>query len=128
MRSVRRAGTRPEQLLHAALREAGIEFETHDRTLPGTPDIVIRNGRLAIFVHGCFWHRHEGCRRATTPRSHTEYWTAKFADNIERDRRKVALLEASGWSVAIVWQCEIEQDAAAVAHGILQQLKLRQTS
>jgi len=118
MRAVRRQDTRPERMLQSALRALDLSFALNARDLPGTPDIVFREVRVAIFVHGCFWHRHAGCRRATMPRSNIEYWRAKFAANVERDRRKLAELERLGWRAVVFWQCEIEEDATCAAQRV----------
>jgi DNA mismatch endonuclease, patch repair protein len=75
--------------------------------LSGRPDKVLSGRRLAIFVHGCFWHRHEGCARTTAPKANNAYWTQKFAENIERDARKTSELRQAGWNVMVVWECEI---------------------
>lgn len=112
MRKVRGKDTKPELRLRKALHAAGIRFRLHEKRLPGRPDIVLPGRRLAIFVHGCFWHRHEGCRRTTTPKSNTAYWTKKFVENVERDKRKARQLRQAGWDVRIVWECEILDDAA----------------
>jgi DNA mismatch endonuclease (patch repair protein) len=118
MQAVRRSGTGPELALQCNLRRLRLRFSSHPRNLPGTPDIVFRRRRVAVFVHGCFWHRHKGCRLATMPRSNVAYWEAKFAANQERDRRKVLELKKLGWRPIIVWQCEIEADACRVAQRI----------
>lgn len=90
------------KLLHAL----GLRFRLHRRDLPGSPDIVLPGYRKVIFVHGCFWHRHLGCRYATTPKTRQDYWVPKFAANVERDARKQAQLEELGWHVLVVWECE----------------------
>lgn len=110
--------TAPEMRLRRALRASGIGYRLHARDLPGRPDIVFRGARLAVFVHGCFWHRHPGCRKATDPKSNADFWREKFRRNVERDRRSLDLLMAAGWSVGVVWECELSHDgdvAAAVA-------------
>jgi DNA mismatch endonuclease (patch repair protein) len=122
MRAVRQYETGPERVLHHALRTAGLRFSKNYRNLPGSPDIVFRRDKLAFFVHGCFWHRHEGCPRSTTPRSNRQYWLAKFAANVERDKRKIAELRKLGWKVIVLWQCEIESDAAAAARRVIRTL------
>lgn len=108
MRRVGRRDTRPEMRLRRALWARGLRYRLHATDLPGTPDLVFRGPRVAVFVHGCFWHRHEGCRRATTPKTNREYWVQKFERNVERDRRKEAALRDRGWSVVTVWECEAE--------------------
>jgi DNA mismatch endonuclease (patch repair protein) len=118
MRAVRRRNTGPERLLQRGLRRLRLRFSKKSRDLPGSPDIVFRKSRVAVFVHGCFWHRHKGCPLATTPRSNIGYWRAKFAANMERDRRKVSELKRLGWKVIIVWQCEIEADADKAAQRV----------
>jgi DNA mismatch endonuclease (patch repair protein) len=107
MRRVRGKDTKPETRLRKALHAAGVRFRLHDRRLPGRPDVVLPGRRLAIFVHGCFWHRHEGCARTTTPKANNAYWTQKFAENVERDARKAGQLRQAGWTVRVVWECEI---------------------
>lgn len=114
MRAVRRMGTGPERDLERALVSAGLHFAKNDRSLPGSPDFVFPQARVAVFVHGCFWHRHRNCKLATMPRSNLDYWRAKFAANKRRDRAKTAALRRLGWRVLAVWQCEIERDCHAV--------------
>jgi DNA mismatch endonuclease, patch repair protein len=109
MRRVRQAGTKPELWVRRLLHAMGFSYRLHRRDLPGRPDIVLPSRRAAIFVHGCFWHRHQGCSRATTPKTNTEYWLPKFADNAARDSRVVSALEAAGWRVRVVWQCETDR-------------------
>jgi len=118
MRSVRRTNTAPELALRRALFRLGLRYQINRRDLPGTPDIAFVGAREAIFVHGCFWHRHENCKLATTPKSNTDYWNRKFAENVARDARALASLKAIGWHAVVVWQCEIELDVNHVASGI----------
>lgn len=106
MRSVGRKDTGPEIVVRSLLHRAGFRFRKNVKSLPGTPDIVLPKYRTVIFVHGCFWHRHEGCRRATKPASRREYWDAKLARNVERDRQKAARLQEAGWNVVTIWECE----------------------
>lgn len=106
MSRIRGRDTGPEIAVRKALHAAGYQFRLHRRDLPGTPDIVLVRQRIAVFVHGCYWHRHEGCRNATTPGTRTDLWQAKFAANVERDARKTAALEAAGWKVVVIWECE----------------------
>ncbi|MGX5729937.1 very short patch repair endonuclease [Pseudoxanthomonas beigongshangi] len=106
MRSVRRRNTKPELVVRKILFELGYRYRLHKRELPGTPDIVLPPLRLAIFVHGCFWHRHANCKYASTPTTNREFWTSKFENNVARDLQKEASLRSLGWSVEIVWECE----------------------
>ena len=109
MRAVKRANTAPEIIVRQVLHALGIRFRLHRRDLPGSPDVVLPRFRTVIFVHGCFWHRHPDCRYTTTPKTRLEYWLPKFAANIERDLRKEAQLQALGWRVLLVWECETKQ-------------------
>jgi DNA mismatch endonuclease (patch repair protein) len=105
-------------MLQSGLRRLRLRFSKNSRDLPGSPDIVFRASRVAVFVHGCFWHRHKRCPLATTPRSNISYWRPKFAANLERDRRKLSELKRLGWKVVVVWQCEIEADVGKAAQRV----------
>jgi DNA mismatch endonuclease (patch repair protein) len=105
MSGIRGKNTRPEVRLRRELHAMGFRFRLHDRRLPGRPDIVLPKWRVAIEVHGCFWHRHEGCRYATTPATRPEFWQEKFATNVARDLRTREKLQDAGWRTAIVWEC-----------------------
>ena len=98
--------TAPELAVRRLLHRLGYRFRIHRRDLPGTPDICFPGRRKAIFVHGCFWHRHEGCRRTTTPMTRTSFWNEKFQRTVERDRANLRNLGELGWDVLIVWECE----------------------
>ncbi|WGF90312.1 very short patch repair endonuclease [Marinivivus vitaminiproducens] len=113
MQSIKRAGTTPEMRVRRALFAAGHRYRVNVRGMPGTPDIVLSGRHLAIFVHGCFWHRHEGCRFATTPRTRAEFWQDKFARNVARDADKRRLLEDDGWRVVEVWECAVKDGSFA---------------
>lgn len=112
MRSVPRSSTKPEVALRRRLHAKGFRYVLNRRDLPGSPDLVLPRWRAAVFVHGCFWHRHSGCRRATTPKTRTQFWTSKFARNVERDREVEDALRAAGWRVAVVWECELNVEQA----------------
>jgi DNA mismatch endonuclease (patch repair protein) len=109
MRSIRKSNTTPELTVRALLRELGIHYRLHAKELPGRPDIVIRQQKKAIFVHGCFWHQHSGCRLAKKPSARPEYWLPKFARNQARDRITLAALDRLGWDTLVVWECELER-------------------
>lgn len=108
MRQVKGRDTRPERIVRSLLHRMGYRFRLQRDDLPGKPDIVLPRFKTVVFVNGCFWHRHPGCKRATTPASNVDYWQTKFARNVERDARNQAELEKMGWRVAIVWECELK--------------------
>ena len=111
MASVGREDTRPEMLVRRELHRLGFRFRLHDARLPGKPDLVLRKHSAVIFVHGCYWHRHEGCRYATTPATRREFWLGKFAANVQRDLRDQAALRTEGWRVFVVWECVLRRDS-----------------
>lgn len=113
MQRVKQKNTAPEKIVRSLLHRLGYRFRIHRKDLPGTPDIVLPSRRVAIFVHGCFWHGHD-CRRGRAPSSNLEYWGPKLASNRERDSRKAAALAAAGWRVVVVWQCELDDEFALV--------------
>lgn len=106
MAGFRSKDTKPEMLVRRTLHKLGYRFRLYRRDLPGKPDIVLPRHRLAILVHGCFWHQHEGCRDARMPRTRQDYWSAKFRRNLERDQETAAALTALGWRVAVIWECD----------------------
>jgi DNA mismatch endonuclease (patch repair protein) len=113
MRGNRKTGTRPEMVVRRLLHAMGYRYRLHAKDLPGRPDVVFRKRRLAIQVHGCFWHQHEdpACPLRSKPRSNSGYWDAKLARNVARDREAQARLTAMGWRVEMVWECECRNTA-----------------
>ena len=109
MAAIRGKDTAPELAVRRILHAMGLRFRLHRKDLPGRPDIVLPKHRTVVFVHGCFWHRHEGCRYTTTPKTRQEFWQTKFATNVERDRRNRTDLRQLGWRVIVVWECELRQ-------------------
>ena len=107
MSGIKGANTKPELMLRRALHKRGFRFRIHDRRLPGRPDIVLPKWRVVIEVRGCFWHRHEGCPKATTPATNVDFWQEKFLLNVKRDKANCDALLADGWRVLIVWECAI---------------------
>lgn len=107
MSRVRGKDTRPELRVRSYLHAAGLRYVLHDGRLPGKPDLVFPSRRIAIFVHGCFWHGHEGCRKATIPATRTDFWRDKIEANKSRDARVRSELEAAEWGVVVVWECSL---------------------
>lgn len=105
MSGIRARNTKPEILVRKALFAAGYRFRLHRKDLPGVPDVVLPGRKIAIFVHGCFWHQHAGCHYAKLPATRPEFWKKKLGANIVRDRRTIEALHAAGWRVLVVWEC-----------------------
>lgn len=123
MSRIRGANTKPELAVRSMLHRMGYRFRISNKTLPGRPDIVLPKYRAVIFVHGCFWHRHQGCKYAYTPKSRLDFWGRKFEGNVMRDKNNLSLLKKTGWLPLVVWECEIKHNADAVlvrVSGILQ--------
>jgi DNA mismatch endonuclease (patch repair protein) len=106
MSRIRGKDTMPERLVRSAAHRLGLRFSLHRKDLRGSPDIVFSKHRTVIFVHGCFWHRHVGCRRSSIPASRKSFWRAKLAGNVRRDVEAAAALRALGWRVVVIWECE----------------------
>jgi DNA mismatch endonuclease Vsr len=110
MARVRQRGTAAELIVARSLRSLGASYRVNVRKLAGSPDFANRTRKWAVFVHGCFWHHHVGCKRATVPKSNNKFWREKFLANRMRDRRAVLNLRRSGYQVAVIWECEIGDD------------------
>lgn len=109
MRRVRSKDTTPEIRVRRALHARGFRYRLHHPDLPGKPDLVLSRFRTCIFVHGCFWHGHEACKKASVPKTNTEFWVKKFSRNRDRDLKMRTLLEGIGWRVVTVWECQTEK-------------------
>ena len=103
--------TKPEEIIRKYLFSRGYRYRKNDSRYPGKPDVVLPKYHTAIFVHGCFWHRHPGCRYATTPATNSEFWQKKFDQNVARDKKVQEQLKADGWNVIVVWECELFRKA-----------------
>ena len=114
MSRIRGVDTKPELIVRRALHARGYRYRLHGRALPGRPDLVFRKRRAVVFVHGCFWHRHDGCAKSRLPKSRAEYWRAKFESNVERDQRNERSLAGDGWRVFVAWECEVEKDETLI--------------
>lgn len=108
MSRIRGKDTKPEIAVRKMLHAAGFRFRLHVKELPGKPDIVLPKWKTVVFVHGCFWHRHEGCKDTTTPKTRTDWWLEKFNKNVANDLKKRRDLEDAGWKVLVVWECEVK--------------------
>lgn len=110
MRAIRAKDTAPEMAVRRLLRQMGFPgYRLHRKEVPGKPDIVFLGRRKAIFIHGCFWHQHSGCKIARMPQSRLDYWGPKLARNVSRDAANLSALEQSGWTVLVLWECEIKR-------------------
>lgn len=107
MASVRGRDTKPEMAVRRYLHAKGLRFRLHRRDLPGRPDLLLPSRRVAVFVHGCFWHQHPGCKRARLPQTRADFWREKLEGNVERDAAALEELEANGWTTLVVWECEV---------------------
>lgn len=110
MATVRQRDTKPEKIVRQVLHSLGLRFRIDNRDLPGSPDIANRKRKWAVFVHGCYWHRHAGCRLATTPRRNAEFWQAKFDRNINRDAARLDDLRSRGYECLVIWECETRDE------------------
>lgn len=110
MSRIRSKDTSPERLVCSILHRMGYRFRLHSRDLPGNPDIILPRYRTAIFVHGCFWHRHKGCKFAYTPKTRVSFWLQKFQNNVARDKAVKRKFEKSGWKLLTIWECMLQNE------------------
>lgn len=106
MRGVKSVDTKPEMLVRCAMHRLGYRFRLHKKDLPGKPDIVLPRHHLVVFVHGCFWHQHTGCKDGRIPSSNTDFWVRKFSATQTRDAKHIAALQELGWRVEVIWECQ----------------------
>lgn len=118
MSRIRGKDTKPEMLVRRLVHGMGYRYRLHTKDLPGRPDLVFRPRRKAIFVHGCFWHQHEGCSRNTIPATRRDFWRRKLDENVQRDRRNATALRENGWRVLVIWECETKGDIRCLARTI----------
>lgn len=118
MGKIRGRNTKPELVVRSLCHTMGLRFRLYREDLPGTPDLVFPKHRLCLFVHGCFWHRHPGCKYASTPKTRLDFWLPKLERNVERDREAAEALRAQGWRVEVIWECEIKK-----THGLQSKLQ-----
>lgn len=123
MSRIRSSNTKIEVEVRSWLFKEGFRFRKNDKRYPGKPDVVLPKYKTVIFVNGCFWHRHEGCKYATTPKTRTDYWIDKFNRNIENDKKHKKQLEEMGWNVIVVWECELKKNFEDTMNKIVDCLK-----
>ncbi len=107
MSRIRSKNTKPELIVRKVLHNSGIRYRLHARNLPGKPDLSNKSKNFAIFVNGCFWHQHKGCKRASIPKSNTDYWIPKLEKNVNRLRENLETLDTMGYRTAVIWECEV---------------------
>lgn len=124
MSIVRSKDTKPEMLVRKSLHAMGYRYRLHVKELPGNPDIVLPKYHIVIFIHGCFWHQHPGCNKASLPKTNSEFWKQKLYANVNRDHKVCQKLEISGWNIITLWECEIERNIQAIISQVNRQLKM----
>ena len=126
MSRIKNKNTKPEEIVRKFLFSNGFRYRQNDKRLPGHPDIVLPKYKTVIFVNGCFWHGHEGCKYFVWPKSNEEFWRKKIGSNIERDEKNVSALEQLGWRVLIIWECDLKNDQIETLNNILVKLNSNQ--
>lgn len=116
MSRIKDRDTKPEMIVRSTLHKLGYRFRLHSRTLPGKPDIVMAKHKTVIFVHGCFWHRHDNCKFAYSPKTRIDFWQQKFLENIDRDVQVKLSLEKAGWRILVIWECQTKNIDRLRAH------------
>ena len=120
MAAIKGKDSKPEIIVRRYLHKLGYRFRLHRKDLPGKPDIALPRFKTVIFVHGCFWHRHEQCRNSVMPKSNVSFWRKKLGGNVARDRMNVELLKEQGWKVLIIWECEVKNEI--FLHNLVKQI------
>ena len=123
MSRIKGKDTKPEETVRKYLFSQGFRYRKNDKRLPGTPDIVLPKYKTVIFVNGCFWHGHEGCKYFVWPKNNAEFWHKKIRDNVLRDQRKVQALDLLGWKVIVVWECKIKSDKENTLKNLMKEIK-----
>ena len=123
MSRIKGKDTKPEETVRKYLFSQGFRYRKNDKKLPGTPDIVLPKYKTVIFVNGCFWHGHEGCKYFVWPKNNAEFWHKKIRDNVLRDQRKVQALDLLGWKVIVVWECKIKSDKENTLKNLMKEIK-----
>jgi DNA mismatch endonuclease (patch repair protein) len=122
MSQVKGKNTTPELIVRKYLHKNGLRYSLHKKDLPGKPDIVLSKYRTTIFVNGCFWHGHEGCKKARLPKTRTEWWERKMASNKQKDKKNKTALKREGWNVIVIWQCKLQKNPSVILRRLLNQI------
>lgn len=122
MSCIKGKGTKPEEIVRKYLFSQGFRYRKNDKRLPGTPDIVLPKYKTVIFVNGCFWHGHKGCKYFVWPKNNAEFWKKKIEDNISRDRKKAETLKDQGWKVIVVWECDLKHNFVFSMQNLVDQI------
>ena len=123
MSQIKGKNTKPEEMVRKYLFSQGLRYRKNDKRLPGSPDIVLPKYKTVIFINGCFWHGHKGCKYFVWPKSNEDFWKNKIETNIARDKKKIDALEALGWKVIVVWECELKRDKIKTLDSLIERLK-----
>ncbi len=127
MSRIHAKGTKPEETVRKYLFSKGFRYRKNDPRLPGKPDIVLPKYKTVVFVNGCFWHRHEGCKYFVWPKNNAEFWRKKIMSNVERDNRNYSELKEKGWSVVVIWECELKDRRSETLSSVVESLELLAT-
>lgn len=127
MSRIHAKGTKPEETVRKCLFSKGFRYRKNDPHLPGKPDIVLPKYKTVVFVNGCFWHRHEGCKYFVWPKNNAEFWRKKIMSNVERDNRNYSELKEKGWSVVVIWECELKDRRSETLSSVAKSLELLAT-
>ena len=122
MSCIKGKGTKPEEIVRKYLFSRGFRYRKNDKRLPGTPDIVLQKYKTVIFVNGCFWHGHEGCKYFVWPQNNADFWKKKIESNISRDRKKTGALKEQGWKVIVVWECDLKHNFVSSMQNLVDQI------
>lgn len=128
MAQIKNKGTKIEIKVRKHLFSRGFRYRINVKSLPGKPDIVLKKYNTVIFIHGCFWHRHDGCRDATTPKTRTEFWEQKFNANVDNDIKHMQKLQDKNWNVIVIWECEIERHFEKTMERVISELERTSTA
>lgn len=123
MSQIKNKNTKPEILVRKYLFSRGFRYRINDKRLPGSPDIVLPRYRTVIFVNGCFWHGHEGCKHFVWPKSNTDFWKSKITNNILRDKEKINALTEKGWKSIVIWECELKADMTSRLDRVIDEIR-----